>query len=92
MEPDFDLADCGHCVIEPVCGLTGTLREALGAFMQVLERYTLADLLTTRADMVRLFDAVPTGPSSATLSEARADAALAAPPPLGANDSYKKEI
>lgn len=66
MEPDFELADCGHCLIEPVCGLTQALNKALDAFMAVLACYTLADLLTTRGDMVRLFDVVTVGPSTAT--------------------------
>lgn len=92
MEPDFDLADCGNCVIEPVCGLTGALREALDAFMEVLGRYTLAELLTTRGDRVRLFDAVPARTSSKLLSETRADAAPVASPPLVPNDTSKKEI
>lgn len=36
------------CPIAPVCGLTGILGEALNAFMAVLDRYTLADILTNR--------------------------------------------
>lgn len=55
-EDGFDLADCGGCVVAPACGLTGVLREALGAFMAVLDRYTLADLLTRRRDLASLFD------------------------------------
>lgn len=54
-EDGFDLVDCGSCVIAPACGLTGVLREALGAFMAVLDRYTLADLLARRIDMLSLF-------------------------------------
>jgi Rrf2 family nitric oxide-sensitive transcriptional repressor len=33
------------CVIAPVCRLKGVLQEALGAFLSVLDGYTLADLL-----------------------------------------------
>lgn len=55
-EDGFDLADCGGCVVAPACGLTGVLKEALGAFMAVLDRYTLADLLTRRRDLASLFD------------------------------------
>lgn len=43
-EGGFDLADCEGCVIAPACGLTGALQEALGAFLAVLDRYTLEDL------------------------------------------------
>jgi Rrf2 family nitric oxide-sensitive transcriptional repressor len=55
-EEGFDLADCGSCIIAPACGLTGVLKEALGAFLQVLDRYTLADLLTHRMELALLFD------------------------------------
>lgn len=53
MEEDFQLADCEHCVISPACGLIGVLDEALAAFLAVLDRYSLADLLGRRAAMVR---------------------------------------
>lgn len=39
-EDGFDLVDCGSCVIAPACGLTGVLKEALSAFLGVLDRYT----------------------------------------------------
>ena len=32
-EDGFDLVDCGGCVVAPACGLTGVLKEALGAFL-----------------------------------------------------------
>lgn len=47
-EDGFDLVDCGSCVVAPACGVTGVLGEALGAFLAVLDRYTLADMLTPR--------------------------------------------
>jgi Rrf2 family nitric oxide-sensitive transcriptional repressor len=54
-EEGFDLADCGSCVISPACGLSGVLSEALTAFMAVLDRYTLADLLKKRSKLLDLF-------------------------------------
>lgn len=54
-EAGTDLADCGHCVIAPACGLTCVLAEALAAFLTVLDGYTLADLLTRKGDIGRLF-------------------------------------
>lgn len=81
-EADFELVECGSCVIAPACGLTGALREALDAFMAVLDGYSLDDLLTRRGDMMRLFDDVPAGPPAATLAEARTIADPDAPPPL----------
>ena len=48
-EPDMELVACfggsGDCPIEGACVLTGALREALDAFLAVLDRYTLADLI-----------------------------------------------
>jgi len=55
-EEGFELVECGTCVIAPACGLTGALDEALAAFMAVLDRYTLADLLNKRSKLMRLFE------------------------------------
>ena len=55
-EEGFELVECGTCVIAPACGLTGVLDEALAAFMAVLDRYTLADLLNKRSKLMRLFE------------------------------------
>lgn len=55
-EEGFELVECGSCLIAPACGLTGVLAEALTAFMAVLDRYTLADLLKKRGKLLRLFD------------------------------------
>jgi len=59
-EDGFDLVDCGGCVIAPACGLTGVLKEALGAFLKVLDGYTLADLMTNRQELGRLLADVST--------------------------------
>jgi Rrf2 family nitric oxide-sensitive transcriptional repressor len=53
MEGDCELADCGTCVIAPVCVLAGTLDRALAAFMAVLDATTLADIATPRSDLIR---------------------------------------
>lgn len=58
-EDGFDLVDCGRCVVAPACGVTGVLGEALGAFLAVLDRYTLADMLGRRQDLRLLL--VPDG-------------------------------
>jgi len=57
-EEGFELVDCGQCVIAPACGMNSMLDEALGAFMAVLDRYTLADLTARRADLRGLFGIV----------------------------------
>lgn len=46
------------CPIAPVCGLAGMLHEALEAFMKVLDRYTLADVLKDRSALATLL-AIP---------------------------------
>lgn len=52
-EGDLNLVECfdpatSHCRIEPFCGLRGVLEEALDAFLETLDRYTLADLVARR--------------------------------------------
>lgn len=59
-EEGFDLVDCGSCIIAPACGLTSVLKEALGAFLAVLDRHTLADLLIRREDLGGLLASVET--------------------------------
>jgi len=60
-EPDFDLVECfdkarNTCPIAPACGLKGVLRDAREAFLAVLDRYTLADLVgRSRKDLADLF-------------------------------------
>jgi Rrf2 family transcriptional regulator, nitric oxide-sensitive transcriptional repressor len=54
-EDGFDLVDCQRCVISSACGFASVLDEALLAFMAVLDKYTLEDLLSRRADLLGLF-------------------------------------
>ncbi len=60
-EDGFQLADCGSCLVAPACGMQGVLNEAVRAFLGVLDRYTLADMLAKREAMRTLFglDAMP---------------------------------
>lgn len=37
----------GHCIIRGCCGLQGVFGEAVEAFYAVLDRYTLADVMST---------------------------------------------
>ena len=53
-EDDFDLVGCGGCIIAPACGLTSVLDEALAAFLNVLDGYSLADILARRGDFLPL--------------------------------------
>ena len=67
-EDGFDLVDCGSCIIAPACGLTGALAQALGAFMKVLDGYTLENLLNKRLDMAGLFEGSTSRARSAGVS------------------------
>ncbi len=57
-EPDFGMVECfrpdNGCVITRACGLKGILYEALQAYLAVLDRYTLQDLVEKPAAMRRL--------------------------------------
>lgn len=49
-EDNFHIVECFHsetntCIASPACGLRDPLQQALGAFMAVLDRHSLADLL-----------------------------------------------
>lgn len=54
-EAGFQLVDCRDCVISPACGLPGILAEATRAFLGVLDKYTVADLLVRRSALRQLF-------------------------------------
>lgn len=48
-EDDFNMVECFNpeqntCAIAPACKLKGVLHQALMAYLQVLDQYTLADL------------------------------------------------
>lgn len=52
-EDDLALVEClksdgGECVIDPACSLRSVVREALGAYLAVFDKYVLADLVKNR--------------------------------------------
>jgi Rrf2 family nitric oxide-sensitive transcriptional repressor len=53
-EEDFNLVDCPNCILNEACGITGVLGQALAAFMAVLDRHSLADLLDDPASLRQL--------------------------------------
>lgn len=58
-EDGFDLVQCfdrerNECIVAPVCGMRGPLEEALAAFLNVLDRYTLADAMRSPAASRRM--------------------------------------
>ncbi|MGI8313930.1 Rrf2 family transcriptional regulator [Halobacillus mangrovi] len=59
MEDDFHLLECfdrktNYCVITPACKLKHVLNDALRAFLEVVDQYTLADLLTNQEELQEL--------------------------------------
>lgn len=56
-EEDFDLVECFRskttCCITPVCGLQGALRDALDAYLHVLDEWTLSELAINRTGLAR---------------------------------------
>lgn len=59
-ESHFNLVECfdretNTCPIAPVCGLTRALLEARDSFLAVLDRYTLADVLVHKQELIRLW-------------------------------------
>jgi Rrf2 family nitric oxide-sensitive transcriptional repressor len=59
-EPDLGLVECFRtphsCAIESVCVLSGVLGEALEAFLDVLDRHTLGDLVARRGPLANLLN------------------------------------
>ena len=59
IEDDLALVECFRgrdslCVIEPACVLRSALQQALRAFLQALDGYTIADLVTPSRRLARL--------------------------------------
>ena len=62
----------GSCILAPACSLPKILNEATRAFLEVLDRYTLADVLNRRADLRGLFGGFQ--PLAKTIKQVTADA------------------
>ena len=58
MEANLQVIDCRlpYCRLDRGCQLKGVLGEAMNAFLGVLDRYTLADLLSNRQELIQLLD------------------------------------
>jgi Rrf2 family nitric oxide-sensitive transcriptional repressor len=61
MEPHFTIVECfdattNRCPITPACGLSHVLGEARDAFLAVLDRYTLADLIQNQPALALLLE------------------------------------
>ncbi|MEQ8332359.1 Rrf2 family transcriptional regulator [Nisaea sp.] len=59
MENDFAMVECfqadrGQCLITPVCRLKGVINGAVAAFLEELDRSTLADLVQGNAPLERM--------------------------------------
>lgn len=59
IEPSFDLVPCfnkekSNCCIAPVCKLKTILFEAKTGFVSILDRYTLADILSNKQELKEL--------------------------------------
>jgi Rrf2 family nitric oxide-sensitive transcriptional repressor len=58
MEPDFAVVECqnpaGFCKIAPCCTLRSAMGEAVQAFLQKLDEYTLEDLLRPKSKLRHL--------------------------------------
>lgn len=60
-EEDFHLVECfneknSECVITSACRLRHVFQQALQAYLQVLDQYTLADLIINQNELKHLFN------------------------------------
>ncbi len=58
-EDDFHLVECFNvesngCILSPVCQLKGALREALAAYLAVLDKYTIADFISNQDELAAI--------------------------------------
>ncbi|QNT79547.1 Rrf2 family transcriptional regulator [Entomobacter blattae] len=76
-EDNFQLVKCSSCIIITKCTLISALDLALHAFLEVLDRYTLADILAEPEGLKKIFShsiQVTGLKQRKTLSEAKAEA------------------
>ena len=75
MEPGFGVAECmrqsNECALTPVCRLRAKLGEANQAFLQVLEKVTLADILHDKPHRLALRDLLEMEPPARVRSSAK---------------------
>lgn len=60
-EEDFNIVECfdrnnNMCKITPACQLKNALHEALMAYLKVLDKYSLADVLDTKDELLKLLN------------------------------------
>ena len=63
-EPDFDLLECFNpatdkCVISRSCSLKGVLHNAQASFLNILDKYTLADIAKASRKVLPAFKSIP---------------------------------
>ena len=59
LEPDFDIAECFNkdrdvCIISPACRLKTYFNKAKKAFLATLGRYTLANVIKNKSELVSI--------------------------------------
>lgn len=60
-EGNCALIDCAGCLIAPACDLPAVFAEAMEAFLAVLDRYLLADIVTRPDQLRQLFGSARIG-------------------------------
>lgn len=60
MEKTDEFVECqmgadNHCIVTPVCGLKHMLGDAVEAFFEHLDQYTLADVIGKKAEFQKIF-------------------------------------
>lgn len=75
-ETGFNLVDCSSCLVAPACTLPRIFQEGVQAFLAVMDRYTIADVLHRKAELRGLFDGARS--LADAMSKATCDAPAAA--------------
>lgn len=58
-EDDFNIVSCfdpdnNSCIISPICGLKHVLNKALISYLEVLDQYTLQDIMVNKAELKQI--------------------------------------